>query len=508
MRDTRGVKASGLQGDTSVEIIEILDDDTDAFGPRGPNATIHDSGGPRWIGPVAAAALVAIIGYGVATSASTSSTPKVAPVDSTIAAPTTTQPTTTTTIPEQLVPYYSADPPREYAVQYAEVQLEDPGYYGGGGYQLWAAPNSTATSGSWFSVEHYPGGGQSIYAIDAYRIETDQQSIAVSRMPSGQSVLQVTAGRQTATTLTAFGIGDDALIQLAGSITADRGNIEFSDPSLIAGYDMISTVPPWVAVQGNPVEQIYYAVGNNPIRGVGITVSLRHPSSEGSSDLDRQTALRFFLDHSTPVDIDGHVAVAGAVIGQQDYALATWAAGDHIVTVSGTMTVAQLIAIARTVHEVSTQEWSGMQFQAARHSQDNNFGDYEQTDPVPVSFGTDANAEKWVVQVGIATFGNQEQVNWQWDLNSFAAEIDDTAKISTVVDSQRTYVLAVLPRNVAPTAQLQVTRDGLDPVVVPFADTDPTFDRTFAAYAFSEPTGYTAQIIGADGIVLANWPST
>ena len=43
-------------------------------------------------------------------------------------------------------------------------------------------------------------------------------------------------------------------------------------------------------------------------------------------------------------------------------------------------------------------------------------------------------------------------------------------------------MLADLPRAVAPTAQLQILRDGFDPVLVPFTDTDPGFDRTFSAW--------------------------
>ena len=81
------------------------------------------------------------------------------------------------------------------------------------------------------------------------------------------------------------------------------------------------------------------------------------------------------------------------------------------------------------------------------------------------------------------------------------------ATIRTVVEGQRTYVLADLPRAVAPTGQLQITRAGLDPLVVPFNDVDAGLNRTFAAYAFSEPTPFTAQILGADGAVLATWPS-
>jgi hypothetical protein len=44
-------------------------------------------------------------------------------------------------------------------------------------------------------------------------------------------------------------------------------------------------------------------------------------------------------------------------------------------------------------------------------------------------------------------------------------------------------------------------------VVVPFNDPDATFDRTFAAFAFSEPVPYTAEIVAPDGTVLATWPS-
>ena len=61
------------------EIIEIIDDDSDAFGSRQrPATTIYDTGGPRWVGPVAAAALVAFIAYGVVTSASSNTLPAAA----------------------------------------------------------------------------------------------------------------------------------------------------------------------------------------------------------------------------------------------------------------------------------------------------------------------------------------------------------------------------------------------------------------------------------------------
>ena len=155
---------------------------------------------------------------------------------------------------------------------------------------------------------------------------------------------------------------------------------------------------------------------------------------------------------------------------------------------------------------------NALKLQASRTT-NNVFVSADQKAPVPVATGTDSASEPSTLEVAAQTFSNQQQsdqqqIVWHWDTNEFVWSPGDVAVINTVVDDRRTYVMAELPRTVAPTAQLQITLDALDPVVVPFNDADPDFDRTFAAYVFSEPSGYTAQIIGADGTVLAAWPSS
>jgi hypothetical protein len=509
MRDTRDVRASGLQGDTSLEMIEIIDDDTDPFGDRASDPSITDVSGRRWVGPVAAAALVAIIGYGVVTSASSSGIPKVAPVSSIAPAPRTTlPPAPTTTIAPPVVPYYSADPPREFSVQYADYV--DPGhsFRPSGNYQLWGTPDASGTDGSWFTIYSLSDGSNSLFSVDAYRVQPGDQPMAISHNTTGQSVVQFSVNRSVSIMLTAFGWTDPDLVQLAQSVVADGDEVSLADPSLIDGYRLITSVQPWLAVQGNPAEQLFYASNTNPDRGIGVSVALRPPTNAGGATLDRQIALRFLLDHQTPFDVDGHLAVAGLTTDRSGFALASWIAGDHIVTVSAAMSVPELIAVARTVHEVSFEAWNGMQFQAARYDSDNNFGNYEETKPLPVSFGTDAAGQAWKIEVSMATYPKHREVTWHWDGNLFGGKVDDAATIHTLVDNNRTYVLAVLPRAVAATAQLTIARDGMDPVTVPFSDTDASFDRTFSAYAFSEPTTYTAQIIGEDGAVLATWPSS
>jgi hypothetical protein len=513
MRDTRDVRATGLQGEESSEIIEIIDDDIDAFSGRSPNVTV-DTGGPRWVGPAAAVALVALIGYGVATSAS-SGAPKAAPAPSTTTArTTTTQPASTTTLPQPLVPYYSADPPREFSVAEAQMYEPDRSFFGPGKYQLWATTGATSSSGSWFSIQTYSGINSGM-APDAYRVETGERSIAVSHSPFGQSVAQFSAPAFGSVAITTFGMSDEDLIRVAGLLLVSRGSISIPDPSLVPGYDLVSSVQPWLAVQGVPIETVIYqsnktAIGPNGF--INLSVAPRSPSNQGGSTLERQTAIRFFLDHTTTFVVDGHVAVAGTVVGQDDYSLASWIAGDHIVTVSGGLTVPDLIAVAQTVHQVSIDEWQGMQFQATKHNADNNLGGFE-SDSVAVSFGTDGESNPWVIEASMLSFPHDErQIAWKLDKNiggfngEFPTSVDDTAKITTVVENRRTYVLADLPRAVAPTARLEITRAGLDPVDITFNDVSPDFDRTLAAYAFSEPTTYTAQIIGEDGTVLASWP--
>ncbi|MBK5334071.1 MAG: hypothetical protein JJD93_18995 [Ilumatobacteraceae bacterium] len=495
-----------MKTDEDLAIIEIIDDDVDPFGDRATNTTIYDTGGPRWIGPVAAAALIALMTYGVATSATSNSAPKVAPVTTIEHAPTTTQPkpTPTTTVPPPLVPYYAADPPPEYSLDSAQIEDESGVIFSRppGNYQLWATSGSEA----WFSIVTYSGGGLG-YAVDAYRVRSGAQSIAISHTPSGQTLTQFAHGGSVGVTITSSGWSDADLIMLASSVTADQRAIHFNDRSLLADYQMLSSVQPWLAVQGNPVEYVNYSSGRDLTGGITLTVAPRPPSGQGGDTRDRQVALYYFFDQATTFDADGHVAVAGTLVGQPDAALASWIAGEHIVTISGSLPLQQLVTIAQTVHEVTADEWRGMQFQAASHSSNNDFGNPTQSLPAPVSFGNDGAAEPWKIEVMIGTFANRQFVNWQWDNSGFGSSAEETATINTVVDAQRTYVLADLPRAVAATAQLQINRAGLDPVLVPFNDAQPTSDRTFAAYAFSEPTTYTAQIIGADGAVLASWPS-
>jgi hypothetical protein len=267
---------------------------------------------------------------------------------------------------------------------------------------------------------------------------------------------------------------------------------------------MISAVEPWLAVRGLPVEQVTYRSSSDFNNAVVVTVAEPAVVRQRGGDDDRQIALRFLLDRTTPFTVDDHSGVAGTVIGEGSYSIATWTAGDYIVTVGATLPVSQLIEIARTVHEVAAPEWAGMQFQAKRRNA--STAPSTVTSATPVAFGTDADSKPWTISAAMRV-GDQPQILWSWGTRIGSTTPLDTVQINTVVDEQRTYVLVDLPRAVAEGAELHVQHDGADPVVVPFRDTDPSLDRTFAADAFSEPGPYTVQVVAADGTLLASWPT-
>ena len=76
-------------------------------------------------------------------------------------------------------------------MEFAGTQEPELGFDPPGDYQLWATPGSTATSGSWFSIESYSNGMGQIYAIDAYRVQIGEQSIAITHSPTGQTIASV-----------------------------------------------------------------------------------------------------------------------------------------------------------------------------------------------------------------------------------------------------------------------------------------------------------------------------
>jgi hypothetical protein len=483
----------------SPEIIEIIDDDNDAFGDRTPTHTMHDTGGPRWVGPAAATAIVALIGYGVATSASLNhAPPKAAPVTSTtMVAPTTThQPAPTTTIQLPQVPYYAATPPPGYSVRNASVHLPgnvDPNLTG---YRLWAT-----TTGPWFSIETATASVP--FAENAYRTQVGDKSIVISGTAPEAKATTFTVDGATGVTITSFRWSDDQLTRLVGSITATSDGIGFSDTWFLADHRLTSTVSPAQILLGHPVEQVSYIANGDPADSIRIIVSQQLTADEGRYVLDRDSAVQYLLAGISRFGGNGQEAAAGTLIGFPHLSVATWLDGENIVTVVGRTTIANLIDIAHTVRQVSTAEWNAMQRSADQPVFNSTDANAASSRSYPVPFGAGNRS----IEASVVTHPDHRRIDWQLPDGTISTEVTDTAQIATAVDGDKTFVIADLPRARGTDAILRVTRNGLDPVDIAFNDVDPGLDRLFAAYAFSEGVSYIAEIVTADEGVLASWPS-
>ncbi len=493
-----------MKTEDTPEIVEIIDDDADPFGDRAVIHTVSDNGGSRWIGPAAATALVALIGYGVATSASTNGAPKAQPPTTTTATTTTASSTkavpTPTTLPPSAVPYYAAEPPPEYELQFAVNPVEF-GSDSSGAYELWATPGASATSGSWFSVETFPGDGV-LNTPDSYRSVLGGVPVTTTRSVAGQTITQFVNGR-VLVMITSFGEAAEQLARLVVSVTTSAGNvIGFNDGWFTSDHQLVSRVKPAAVVRGQMDEQVFYARGALPTDYFGLFVGRPLPGSFDGPLPDRQTALRFTLTQTIPFEVDGHSAVAGTMTGEGGLALATWTDGDNIVSVQAAVPVATLITLARTVRRIGPNEWKNLLQQQSPGFSEDALGSTH-----PVSFGTDANGTAWTISALRFTGGTVNLVQWDWADGSWQTFTTDSAQLNSLVTSSQTFVFASVPRTLASSATLNIVRDGLDPVAVPFVDVDPNSNWLLAAYAFSEAAPFTAQIIGPDGAELASWPT-
>jgi hypothetical protein len=496
-----------MRTDDVPELVELIDDDSGAFDDRPSHGPTVDTGGPRWVAPVAGLALAALIGYGVVTSSSDSS-PQVA-ATTTAAAPTTTRPLpTTTTIPLPKVPYYAAELPREFRLETADVvAVPTPQPDDGEPYQFWAETGSTADSGRWFSVA-YLRGFADLSAPQAYRVQTARGVASIAHIDNGVTNAIMIDGPSTFI-VTAFGLSDFDVVRVFGGIHESMGppaSLQI-DPDLVAGFQLLSESPPWMSVGGSTLEEVRYGTVDES-QWIDISITTTDEIATGRRKFaDRRTALQYSLSHATSFAVDGHAALAGQIVGNPGISFATWTADGHHVILTASVAVPELIRIAQTVQTVSEERWNGMRFQAATNQSEPGAPHSAPSSRAQISSGTDGNGLPWRVNAAMRPFVSVRVVDWEWENGAYSTAMTDAPHIDSFADSDRVYVLAQLPRSVSANAELHIRRPGMPIAVVPFVDVDRGLDRTLAAYAFSELGPYTAEIVGQDGTTLATWPA-
>lgn len=490
-----------------IEIIEVLDDDDVFSAPQRSAPHQPPDPGRRWVGPSAAAVLLAVIGYGVISSAISngSATP---PHPATTVPRTTTAnggATTSTTPTVNLISpqFYVADPvPAGFSMHFAET-------LGMGGNpadftdsttaQLWATAGATANSGSWFVVSR---GTHHSTGRNAYRTLVGFSNVVVEHDPvSGQSRVAFTKDGNSLE-ITAFGWADRQLLRLVDSVHISDSEIQFHDGFFATDHKQLLSADPPTALYGLPVAWVGYttAVPASLAQSFTITVA-------GFSPAHRDIAIRFAMVDSIPFSIGSFPGVIGASAADPRLTILQFRDGDRLITLRGNVDPATLVSIAYTVHaapEAAVMEavQPDQPFAPILRGQQHAVGSGSLDGP-------------WAVQVSANPDDATESFVWWIGQPSATGTPAETRlsvpgpgpSIETLVAHDRTYVLAKVPRSMAG-ATLHVNPTGLPSTTQDLLDVDGALGSEFAAFAFSEPVPYTAQIIDANGQTVASWPTT
>ncbi|HEX2782349.1 MAG TPA: hypothetical protein VHN36_02110 [Ilumatobacteraceae bacterium] len=490
-----------MKTDPAIEIIEIIDDDDDGFTSHPTARTTAPDGRRRWIGPAAAAALLAVIGYGVISSAISSRAPKASPPTTTFGSTTTVRSTPKVSIVSPQ--YYVADPlPTGFTMHFAET-------LGMGGNtadftdsttaQLWATAGATANSGSWFIVSR---GTHHSTGRNAYRTVAGGTNVVVEHDPSsGQARLSFTKDGD-GLEITSFGWADRQLLRLVESVYVGDSAIHFHDPFFVTDHKPLLFTDPSTALYGLPVAWVGYTTGVPATFAQSFTITVAaFPQS------NRDVAVRFAMTDMAPITVGDFPGILGTSAVEPELAIVQWQDGDRLITMRGNLDRQQLAAIAQTVRPGATD---AVEQQVQPDQPDVSVSTGEQH-----TVGSGWLDGPWTVQVSTAP---DDATNWfvWWIGQPASTSAPTTGRLSvqgpgptieTLVDRGRTYVLARVPRSMTD-AKLEVNPTGLAPVELTFVDVGADLADVFAAYAFTEPVPFTAQIIDGSGQTVTSWPTT
>ncbi|MEY2580467.1 MAG: hypothetical protein QOE09_316, partial [Ilumatobacteraceae bacterium] len=447
------------------------------------------SGGSRWLGPVAAAALVALVGYSVISSAITSHKASTPPT------------------PNPIVPqYYVADPPPGFkmylAEQRGESQTTAADFTEAGSAQLWATVDASATSGSWFVIAQ---GSHHATGQNSYRTLVDDSEVIVEHDPaSGESRLSfIKDGNQLE--IYSRGWVDRQLIRLVRSVGIDQSEIHFADPFFATDHRRILNSDPATALFGMPVARVGYATGVPVSLAQNFTITVSRDNVVDPTDV-----AKFAIVQEATFAINGVTAVVGKTADDPALSIVQWRDGKWLITMRGNLDAARMQAIAKTVHKSADD--------TVRRQRDTTFpASVSATQAVPhnVVSGMLSDGWGWAIKVS-ARDSADPTAGYLW----WIGQPGDTAAPSEIrpslpsgaptiemfVEHGRTYVLAKVPRSMTG-AELHVSPTGRPSTVSPLFDVDPSLADQFTAVVFFEPVPFTARIVDSDGMTVAAWPT-
>lgn len=464
----------------------MIDDDVDYFGDRTPSKTNGDSRErTRWAGPVAAAALLAALGYGVVSSAIESDNSATPPN------------------PALIDPvFYVTDPPTGFSMYLAE-QRGDPGtaadFLARAPAEMWATPDASATTGTWFVVSvgtHHSTGRSS------YRVVVDGTEVVVEHDPETRQSRLSFSKNGYELEITALGWLDRQLLRLVRSVNVDASGLDYTNAFFVTDHKRILQADPASALEGLPAARVGYSTGLPTELAEYFTITVAGDDVESPA-----MVTKFALTNTASTAIGNLPAIVGQSASDPTVSIVQWRDGGRLITLRGNLSLERLGAIAQTVHPSAADDVH----QQLREQDPPSVASRPDRENTIVS-GMLGDRSTYVIQVD-AWVQHGVALGYLWWIDDIdgglVAQPSVTARspsIETFVDHGRTYVMAKVPRSMKG-AQLHVNPTGLPSIITPLTEESPTLGDLFAASVFLEPVPFTAHITDADGTTVASWPT-
>ncbi len=475
------------QHDPAPEIIEVIDDDGEAFRDSRPSsASSASSRGSRWFGPAAAAALVAIVSYSVISSA----------INSDKATPSK---------PNPFEPqYYVADPLPGFkmylAEQRGESQTTAADFTDTGPAQLWATVDASATSGSWFVISR---GSHHATGRNSYRTLVDGNEVVVEHDPgSGESRLSFVKNGDELE-IYSRGWVDRQLIRLVRSAGIDSSGIHFSDPFFTTDHTLVLDSDPATALFGHPLARVAYATGTPPSLAENFSITVAANDVADPTDV-----AKFAIVQRTTFPIGDQTAIVGRSAEDPALSIVQWHDGQRVITMRGNLDARRMQAIAETVHKTADDT-------VKRQLETPDSVSATRAVTHTVVSGMLSDGWGWTIKVS-----PRDPVDPNTGYLWWIGQPGDTATptetrpslpsgaptIETLVEHGRTYILAKAPRGMTG-AELRVSPTGLASTDTPLIDVDPSLADQFTAAVIFEPVPFSARIVDSNGVTVAVWPT-
>jgi hypothetical protein len=488
-----------------IEIIEIIDDDTEAFGDHTGPRTVHDDRASRRGGPVAAVALVAVIGYGVVASTISSDDTTTHPTPTSVLTTGINNPIKPSSPPARLISpqYYVADPPDGFVMHFAEtlgMGGNTAEFTNSASADLWATDDASAKTGSWFVVSR---GTHHATGRNSFRTVVDDVEVVIEHdQRSGQKRLSFTKDGN-ALEITAFHWTDRQLLRLVASVNISDSAIHYANTFFTTDHKRLLDADPTTALFGLPVGWVGYTTAVPAVLAESFTITVAGDTA------DRAVASRFALTNTTSFAVGELQATIGQSAADPGMSIAQWRDGERLITMRGNLDAGQMMAIAQTARPGQSSLNQRVDIGSPATSE------ALASELHTVAAGPLADGWGWWIQVSMRR-PNDPTSGYLWWIGqpgdsttpteTRVSLTDAAPSIETFVEHGRTYVLAKVPRSMSGT-QLLVSPNGLPSAATSLYDVDPAMNDLFAAYVFLEPVPYTARLVDSSGAVIASWPT-